>query len=69
MEDSAQINLQGYAVQLCADSDGHLSIYVKHDDKSEVIECTDTCRADEGEFEIRLTTEKIENDYSEGGAE
>ena len=57
-----RLNMAGWNVYLSVDDDGHLGVYISHDDGTEV----HRCRADIGEdneWADRFTTQKIEDDY------
>lgn len=56
------INMAGWNVCLSVDNDGHLGVYLSHDDGTEI----HPCNADIGndnEWAERFTTQKIEDDY------
>lgn len=56
---SKSISLLNWKVHLTVDSDGHLGIFVKHRDGSEVIDC-EADIGDKKEFAVRLTTSVLE---------
>jgi hypothetical protein len=56
------INNSGWSVLFIVDEDGHLTLSVSHKDGSKPIDCDHDCDFD-GEFGVRLSTEKIEADY------
>jgi hypothetical protein len=61
---STRIKLQGWSVELQADDDGHLSVYIDHEDKSGVINCeTDGMSDNDQQWAERFTTVRIEDDY------
>ena len=61
---STRIKLQGWNVELQADDDGHLSVYIDHEDKSGVINCEVDDMSDNNlQWAERFTTVRIEGDY------
>jgi hypothetical protein len=61
---STRIKLQGWNVELQTDDDGHLSLYIDHDDKSRVINCeVDDMSDNYLQWAERFTTVRIEEDY------
>lgn len=61
---SSRVSLQGWNVELHADGDGHLNVYIDHDDKSGVIDCdVDGMSDNDEQWATRFTTVRIEDDY------
>ena len=65
---SKDVELGGWVVKLVTDCDGHLAVFLRHEDGSEIHECdADICSYNDDdevvEWGQRFTTEKIEKDY------
>jgi hypothetical protein len=66
--ESKDVFIGGWIVKLVKDEDGHLAVFLKHEDGSEIIDCDADICSFNGETEIvewgqRFTTAKIEKDY------
>ena len=67
---STRIKLQGWSVELQADDDGHLGVYIDHEDKSGVINCeVDDIADNDLQWAERFTTVRIEEDYGKAEAQ
>jgi len=63
---SARMNINDWVVELIVDSDGHLSVYIDHKDKSPVIMCDIEMETDnDKQWADQFTTLNIERDYSD----
>ena len=67
-EQLATIQAGAWYVYLAADEDGHLTINATNEDGSDVIDC-EVEWPDENEYKVRLTTDKVESDYSDWNTE
>lgn len=63
MSNSQYFEKDGWQLYLTTDGDGHLTVEIKHEDKSEVIEVDEDLLDGTGHYTRRYTTEKIEEDY------
>jgi hypothetical protein len=55
---------RGWAVICDVDEDGHLNLWVSHEDGSKVIDCEIDPSIVDDEYGLRFTTAKIERDYA-----
>ena len=58
-----RVKLKGWTVDLTLDEDGHLGVYIAHEDGTEIHPCNADI-GDEREWAERFTTQKIEDDYN-----
>lgn len=58
------VAIGGWTVKLVSDPDGHLSVYLSHQDGTEIHEC-DADISKENEWAERFTTDKIETEFQE----
>lgn len=63
---SYQINtmyIKGWVVTAKVDDDGHLNVFIKHEDGSEVVSCDCDIQIDDEEWANRFATKNIEQNY------
>jgi len=63
MHDVQRIHAEGWHVNAATDADGHLTVWITHDDGTPVRDLNVELQTDNIEWVERFTTEKIERDY------